>query len=137
MNIRLFLSAYRAIHNTRTQYTQEAEEFDRENKIDCPISRSMNRSVALFKIVALGVLMGDFDFLDEFIGNKWVAGAAVITIGVPLMFFIGLMSESEKEVNRGRSLVESDKEFRVQCIRYTKIRRRKRKESKYLHDLGF
>ena len=97
----------------------------------------MNRSVALFKIVALGVLMGDFDFLDEFIGNKWVAGAAVITIGVPLMFFIGLMSESEKEVNRERSMVESDKEFRAQCIRYSKVRRRKRKESKYLHDLGF
>ena len=35
MNIRLFLSAYRAIHNTKAQYTQEAEEFDKENKIVC------------------------------------------------------------------------------------------------------
>ena len=113
MNLRLILTAVQAFKTTQEQYKQEADEFDREHNIDSPISKGLNHSVVLIKIVGFSLIMGDFDFLDELIGNKWIAAGSILAVGMPMLIFIGLLWHQEKEDNRDNAHAKSERERRV------------------------
>lgn len=136
MNLRLILTAVQAFKTTQEQYKQEADEFDREHNIDSPISKGLNHSVVLIKIVGFSLIMGDFDFLDELIGNKWIAAGSILAVGMPMLIFIGLLGHQEKEDNRDNAHAKSERERRVKDRRQIRARRERRKKS-VLMDFGY
>ena len=136
MNLRLILTAVQTFKATQEQYREESEQFDAEHDIKSPISKGFSHSAVMLKVIVIGLIMGDFDFLDELVGNKWLALITLIVIGIPILMLIGFMSEDEKETNReevhNRLGEKRKKEERYRVL----ARREKRKKSDSLVDLG-
>jgi len=137
MNLRILFAFIRSFSTIQQQYKEEAEKFDKENKIDCPISKAMSNSVVLLKIVGFSIVMGDLDFLDEIVGNKWMAILSIIGMGVPILFFISLLSHQEKQDNRNIAMRKIENNLKKESIKKINKRRKFRKDSKYIDDLGF
>ena len=136
MNLRLVLTAIQVFKSTQEQYKQEADEFDKEHEIDSPISKGLNHGVVLIKIVGFSLIMGDFDFLDELIGNKWIAAGSILAVGMPMLIFIGLLGHQEKENNRDEAHQKSERKRRGKDRRRVLARREHRKKSS-LVDFGY
>ncbi len=136
MNLRLILTAVQAFKATQEKYKQEADDFDREHNIDSPISKGLNHSVVLIKIVGFSLIMGDFDFLDELIGNKWIAAGSILAVGIPMLIFIGLLGHQEKEINRDEAHQKSEIKRKDKDKRRVLARREHRKKSR-LVDFGY
>ena len=136
MNLRLIVTAFQVIRSTREQYKEEAEQFDEEYGIKSPISKGLSHGAVLLKIIGLGLIMGDFDFLDELVGNKWIALMTLLVIGIPILILLGFMSEGEKEDNRERAHKVSYQKMRSRERKRVIERRKKRERSNVLVDLG-
>ena len=137
MNLRLILTAVQTFKSTQEKYREESEQFEAEHDIKSPISKGLRHSAVMLKVIVLGLIMGDFDFLDELEGNKWLALITLVVIGIPILMLIGFMSEDEKETNReevhNRLGEKRKKEERYRVL----ARREKRKKSDSLVDLGY
>ncbi len=136
MNLRLILTAVQTLKATQEQYKEESEQFDEEHQIKSPVSKGLSHSVVMLKVIFIGLIMGDFDFLDELIGNKWLALMTLIIIGIPILILIGFMSEDEKETNREKAYKVSYQKMRNEERDMIIARREKRKRSDVLVDLG-
>ena len=136
MNLRLILAAVQTFKTTQEQYKEESEQFDEEHEIKSPVSKGLSHSVVMLKVIFIGLIMGDFDFLDELIGNKWLALMTLIMIGIPILILIGFMSEDEKNTNRDKVHNRLGQKRKEKERSRVIARREQRKKSDSLVDLG-
>ena len=136
MNLRLILTAVQTFKTTQEQYKEESEQFDEEHEIRSPVSKGLSHSAVMLKVIVIGLIMGDFDFLDELIGNKWLALMTLIIIGIPILILIGFMSEDEKNTNRDKVHNRLGKKRKEEERSRIVARREQRKKSNSLVDLG-
>ena len=136
MNLRLILTAVQTFKTTQEQYKEESEQFDEEHEIKSPVSKGLSHSVVMLKVIFIGLIMGDFDFLDELIGNKWLALMTLIMIGIPILILIGFMSEDEKNTNRDKVHNRLGQKRKEKERSRVIARREQRKKSDSLVDLG-
>ena len=136
MNLRLILTAVQTFKTTQEQYKEESEQFDEEHKIKSPVSKGLSHSAVMLKVIFIGLIMGDFDFLDELIGNKWLALMTLIIIGIPVLILIGFMGEDEKNTNRDKVHNRLGKKRKEEDRSRVVARREQRKKSDSLVDLG-
>jgi len=135
--IRLVVRLFTTASSLKEQYKEESEDFDAKHQISAPQSKFLSHVVVGAKIIFISLLMGDFEFLGEFSPSKFMDLSGILFIGLFIFLFIAIiMIPCEKQNQRNEKIAEEQTEFKRSESRKVIKRRRFRRNSKSIHDLG-